>query len=51
VSFVATEYKYLADLPTAVIGATSEKAVKTSTFLETGRVVIESDKILFESSL
>jgi hypothetical protein len=41
----------LADLPTAIIGATSEKAVKTSTFLETGRVVIESDKILFESSL
>jgi len=51
VSFVATEYKFLADLPTAIIGATSEKAVKTSTFLETGRVVIESDKILFESSL
>jgi serine/threonine-protein kinase len=51
VSFVTTGYRYLADLPTAIIGATSEKAVKTSTFLETGRVVIESDKILFESSL
>lgn len=51
VSFVAAEYKYLSDLPTAIISATSENAVKTSTFLETGRVVVESDKILFESSL
>ena len=47
VSFVASEYKYLAELPTAIIGAVGDNAVKTSSFLETRRVVVQSDKILF----
>lgn len=47
VNFVASEYKYLADVPTAIIGAVGENAVKTSSFLETRRVVVQSDKILF----
>jgi len=47
VSFVASEYKYLAELPTAIIRAVGDNAVKTSSFLETRRVVVQSDKILF----
>lgn len=46
VSFVASQYRFLADVPTAIIAAVGENAVKTSTFLETRRVVFESDKIL-----
>lgn len=47
VNFVASQYKYLSDVPTAIIAALGENAVKTSTFLETRRVVFQSDKILF----
>jgi serine/threonine protein kinase len=49
VSFVASRYRFLSDVPTEIISAVGENAVKTSTFLETRRVVIQSDKILFEA--
>jgi len=47
VSFVASRYTYLAEVPTEIIGAVGDNAVKTSSFLETCRVVVQSDKILF----
>ncbi len=46
VSFVATEYRFIQQLPTEIIEL-GGNAVKTSTFLETGRLVIQSDKVLF----
>jgi len=46
VTFVASEYRYIQRLPTEIIEL-GGNAVKTSTFLETSRIVIQSDKILF----
>ena len=47
VRYIASQYKYLSVVPTEIIEAVGENAVKTSSFLETQRVIIESDKILF----
>lgn len=47
VDFVAKNYRYLVDVPTRIIEEIGDKAVKTTTFLETRRVVFQSDKILF----
>lgn len=49
VDFVATEYKYLPEVPTLIIRSFGKNVVKTATFLETRRVVFQSDKILFVS--
>ena len=46
VNFVASGHNQIADVTTALVGA-GENAVRTETFVESGRVVIESDKILF----
>lgn len=46
VDFVATEYRYLTEVPTAIIESLHENAVKTITCLETRRIMIQSDKIL-----
>jgi hypothetical protein len=46
VNFVARDYHFIQELPTSIIEL-GGNAVKTSTFLETGRLVIQSDKILF----
>lgn len=46
VNYVARDYKYLHEIATAIIEL-GDTAVKTSTFLETGRIIIQSDKILF----
>lgn len=46
VDFVATEYKYLPDVPTTVIESLGENAVRTLTCLETRRIMIQSDRIL-----
>jgi serine/threonine protein kinase/nucleoside phosphorylase len=47
VNFVARENKFVHEVPTAIIGALGEFAVRPTTFIESGRVIIESDKILF----
>jgi serine/threonine protein kinase len=46
VNFVAIDFKYLHEVAAAIVEI-GETAVKTSTFIETGRIVIQSDKILF----
>lgn len=46
VDYVASDFRHLYEVAAAVIDI-GETAVKTSTFIETGRVVIQSDKILF----
>lgn len=46
VNYVARDYKFLHEIATAIIEL-GDTAVKTSTFLETGRIIIQSDKILF----
>jgi serine/threonine protein kinase len=46
VSYVASRYKHLSVVPTRLIDELGVHAVKTSTFLETRRVVFQSDKIL-----
>jgi hypothetical protein len=46
VNYVARDYKFLHEVATAIIEL-GDTAVKTSTFLETGRIIIQSDKILF----
>jgi len=45
VSFVAAEYHFLHQVPIAITEL-GEAAVTAPTFLETGRIVIQSDKIL-----
>lgn len=47
VSYVASHYEYLADVPTAIIVKIGDNAVTTSSLLSTGRIVVQSDKILF----
>jgi serine/threonine protein kinase len=47
IDFVAKNYRFLVDVPTQIIEEFGENAVKTTTFLETRRVVFQSDKILF----
>jgi serine/threonine protein kinase len=47
VSFVANQYEYLAKVPTEIIEKIGANAVATSSFLATGRIVVQSDKILF----
>lgn len=46
VNYVARDYKFLHEVATAIIEL-GDTAVKTSTFLETGRIIIQSDKILY----
>ena len=46
VDFVATEYRYLADVPTTIIESLGESAVRTLTCLETRRIMIQSDTVL-----
>ena len=46
INYVASKYKYIHEVATEIIER-GAKAVKTSTFLETGRAIIQSDKILF----
>lgn len=46
VNFASSQYRFLSDIPTAIINAVGENAVKTATFLETRRVCVESDKII-----
>jgi serine/threonine protein kinase len=46
INFVASEYKHIHQIATEIIER-GGNAVKTSTFLETGRILIQSDKILF----
>jgi serine/threonine protein kinase len=46
VEFVMSEYRYLQEVPTAIIGL--DLRLKTSTFIATTRIVIQSNKILFE---
>jgi len=46
ISFVASSYKHIIDLSAAIV-ALGGNALRTHTILETGRVIIESDKILF----
>lgn len=46
VDFVASEYRYLAEVPTAIMDVMGENSVRTLTCLETRRIVIQSDKIL-----
>ncbi len=43
--FVVSKFEYLYLIPTEIIDLA---AVKTSTFIETGRLVIQSGKILFD---
>ena len=45
VDFVVSKFEYLYLIPTEIIDLA---AVKTSTFIETGRLVIQSGKILFD---
>lgn len=46
INFVASNYKYIHQIATEIIER-GGNAIKTSTFLETGRILIQSDKILF----
>jgi len=46
VDYVATEYRFLTEVPTAIIETLHENAVKTLTCLETRRVMLQSDRIL-----
>ena len=46
VDYVATEYRYLPDVPTTIIEKLGESAVRTLTCLETRRIMIQSDKLL-----
>jgi serine/threonine protein kinase len=46
VDYVATEYRYLSQVPTNIIESMGENAVRTVTCLETRRVTIQSDKLL-----
>jgi len=43
---VASEHQYVSDIPTALLEL-GEHGIRTSTMLGTGRIVIQSDKILF----
>jgi serine/threonine protein kinase len=46
INFVSSDYSYIHQIATEIIER-GGNAVKTSTFLETGRIIIQSDKILF----
>jgi serine/threonine protein kinase len=46
VNFVASKYKYVCEIPSAII-ETIQTAVNATTFVESGRITIQSDKILF----
>jgi protein kinase-like protein len=46
VDFVASEYRYLPDVPTTIIESLGDSAVRTLTCLETRRIMIQSDRIL-----
>jgi serine/threonine protein kinase len=46
VNFVARQYKDVHAVATAIMDL-GEYAVKTATYLETGRIIIQSDKVLF----
>jgi len=46
VDFVASEYRFLAEVPTAIMDVMGENSVRTLTCLETRRVMIQSDKVL-----
>jgi hypothetical protein len=47
VDFVATEYRHLASVPTSIIESLGESAVRTITCLETRRIMLQSDRMLF----
>lgn len=47
VDYVGSAYRYLNRIPT-ILTSVGENAIRTSTFLETRRVVIQSDKMLLD---
>ncbi|HMJ07533.1 MAG TPA: hypothetical protein VK468_00920, partial [Pyrinomonadaceae bacterium] len=49
VDFVAKNYKFLHELPTAIIKEVGKNLIRSTTYLETRRVTFQSDKILFLS--
>lgn len=49
VDFVAKNYKFLHELPTAIIKEVGNNLIRSTTYLETRRVTYQSDKILFLS--